>query len=113
MSRIALPPVGEWTAYWHQRVRAETRAALACDDPRIAALHVELATRCLRMAGCERLDALDKSQPRYAGSDQPRAIATPRSAKPASTEASAANGPLKPSSEKATNRPDERAAAVT
>ena len=42
---------GDQRSYWHERVRAETRAALACEDPRIAALHVELATRCLKMAG--------------------------------------------------------------
>ena len=43
-------PAGSPENYWHERVRAETRAALACDDPRIAAIHVELATRCLQMA---------------------------------------------------------------
>lgn len=34
--------------YWSSRARAETIAALRCDDPHIAALHVELATNCVR-----------------------------------------------------------------
>lgn len=36
--------------YWHGRVRAETAAALACEDAHLAALHVELAIQCLRKA---------------------------------------------------------------
>jgi hypothetical protein len=40
--------------YWSERTLAETKAALNCDDPRIAALHVDLATRCLRKALAER-----------------------------------------------------------
>lgn len=37
-------------AYWHARVIEETEAALACDDPLLAAIHVELATHCLKRA---------------------------------------------------------------
>ena len=37
-------------AYWQKRMRAETKAALACKDPVAAARHVELATHCLRRA---------------------------------------------------------------
>lgn len=40
--------VTEVEEYWNGRAVAETRAALTCDDPRIAALHVDLATRCVR-----------------------------------------------------------------
>jgi hypothetical protein len=36
--------------YWRERVLAETRAALCCEDARTAAIHVELATRCLVMS---------------------------------------------------------------
>lgn len=43
-------PAAQESGYWRDRVFAETRAALACKDARSAALHVELATRCLRMA---------------------------------------------------------------
>ena len=34
--------------YWHSRALAETKAALDSDDPHIASLHVDLATRCVR-----------------------------------------------------------------
>jgi hypothetical protein len=37
-------------SYWQERGRSEARTALACGDPHLAALHVELATRCLKMA---------------------------------------------------------------
>jgi hypothetical protein len=37
-------------SYWHRRAIAETQAALASADAHIAAIHVELATRCLRKA---------------------------------------------------------------
>ena len=50
MKSGALLLIGDRAAYWHQRGRAEAEAALACDDPRLAAIHVELATRCLKMA---------------------------------------------------------------
>lgn len=40
--------------YWNRRAVAETRHALGCNDPRIAALHVDLATRCVRQALLER-----------------------------------------------------------
>lgn len=40
--------------YWNRRALIETRAALRCDDPHIAALHVDLATRCVRNALAER-----------------------------------------------------------
>lgn len=50
MSSSPAPPAEHDTDYWHERVRAEAKAALDCDDPRIAAIHVELATHCLRMA---------------------------------------------------------------
>lgn len=36
--------------YWNNRTVAETKAALQSDDPYIASLHVDLATRCLRKA---------------------------------------------------------------
>lgn len=50
MSSSGSRSVGPDTSYWHQRGREEAHAALASDDPRIAAIHVELATHCLRMA---------------------------------------------------------------
>ena len=34
--------------YWHSRALAETKSALGSDDPHIASLHVDLATRCVR-----------------------------------------------------------------
>ena len=34
--------------YWHRRALQETKAALGSDDPQVAALHVDLATRCVR-----------------------------------------------------------------
>lgn len=111
MSSAEAALAGDHTTYWHERVRAETRAALACDDAHIAALHVEMATHCLRMAAATASDGGDQSL--YVGSDQPRAIANPRSAKPESAAAIATDGPPKPSSEKATNSPEESAAAVT
>ena len=40
--------------YWSKRARAETMAALACDYPHLASLHVDLATRCVRKAIHER-----------------------------------------------------------
>lgn len=40
--------------YWNRRAVAETRAALTCNDPHIAALHVDIATRCVRQALAER-----------------------------------------------------------
>ena len=40
--------------YWHDRALRETTAALRSDDPHVAALHVELATRCVRNALAER-----------------------------------------------------------
>ena len=40
--------------YWNQRALAETKAALGCDDPHIASLHVDLATRCVRKVLDER-----------------------------------------------------------
>jgi hypothetical protein len=46
-------PDGE-SLYWRARVLAETNAALSCEDARTAAIHVELATRCLRMAQRDR-----------------------------------------------------------
>jgi len=36
--------------YWNGRTLAETKAALASFDAHVAAVHVELATRCLRKA---------------------------------------------------------------
>ena len=50
MSGIGSPSASRDASYWHQRVREEAEAALACEDARIAAIHVELATHCLRMA---------------------------------------------------------------
>jgi len=41
-------------SYWNERALRETRAALRSDDPRVAALHVDLATRCVRNAIAER-----------------------------------------------------------
>ena len=40
--------------YWNNRTVAETKAALQSEDPRIASLHVDLATKCLRKALSER-----------------------------------------------------------
>lgn len=40
--------------YWHRRALGETTAALRSDDPHVAALHVELATKCVRNALAER-----------------------------------------------------------
>lgn len=40
--------------YWHRRALGETTAALRSDDPHVAALHVELATHCVRNALAER-----------------------------------------------------------
>lgn len=40
--------------YWNRRALAETKAALSCDDAHIAALHVDIATRCVRQALAER-----------------------------------------------------------
>lgn len=40
--------------YWNRRALAETKAALRCDDPHVASLHVDLATRCVRKALFER-----------------------------------------------------------
>ena len=45
--------------YWNRRALTETRAALTCNDPHIAALHVDIATRCVRQALLER----EQSQP--------------------------------------------------
>ena len=40
--------------YWNRRAFAETKAALGCEDARIAALHVDMATRCVRQVLAER-----------------------------------------------------------
>lgn len=40
--------------YWSRRAFSETKTALSCDDPRIAAIHVDLATRCVRQIVNER-----------------------------------------------------------
>ena len=50
MSSSGSPSMGPNASYWHQRGREEADAAIASEDPRIAAIHVELATRCLLMA---------------------------------------------------------------
>lgn len=34
--------------YWNRRALDETKAALNCDDPHVASLHVDLATKCVR-----------------------------------------------------------------
>lgn len=52
-------------SYWNKRALTETRAALRSDDPKVAALHVDLATRCVRNAIAER-DNLDEP-PRVPG----------------------------------------------
>ena len=49
MAGNAVPAAGD-AAYWCERVREETKAALACNDARAAAAHVALATQCLRRA---------------------------------------------------------------
>lgn len=53
--------------YWNRRAVAETRAALGCNDPHIAALHVDIATRCVRQALAERercvTDTVEEPQP--------------------------------------------------
>lgn len=49
MLQPEVDPLAQDAAYWRRRVHAETRAALASRDPKVAAIHVELATRCLRM----------------------------------------------------------------
>jgi hypothetical protein len=40
--------------YWSRRAFSETKTALKCDDPKIAAIHVDLATRCVRQILNER-----------------------------------------------------------
>jgi hypothetical protein len=47
-------PLSTSEQYWNRRALVETKAALRCDDPHIAALHVDLATRCVRQALAER-----------------------------------------------------------
>jgi hypothetical protein len=47
-------PVSPGEEYWSRRAVAETRVALGCNDPHIASLHVDLATRCVRQALVER-----------------------------------------------------------
>ena len=49
--------------YWNQRTFAEMKAALSCDDPRIASLHVDFATRYLRKALAEREQPEVRSTP--------------------------------------------------
>lgn len=44
----------EGEQYWNRRALVETRAALQSDDPHVAALHVDLATKCVRNALAER-----------------------------------------------------------
>lgn len=56
-------PAGQHSGYWHARVLAETEAALACDDPHTAAIHVELATHCLKRAQQERTADAPASAP--------------------------------------------------
>ena len=34
--------------YWNRRALDETKAALNCNDPHVASLHVDLATKCVR-----------------------------------------------------------------
>jgi hypothetical protein len=41
-------------AYWSRRAFVETKTAIQCDDPHIAAIHVDLATRCVRQFLQER-----------------------------------------------------------
>lgn len=48
---MALSPTED---YWNRRALAETKAALRCDDARVASLHVDLATRCVRQSLMER-----------------------------------------------------------
>lgn len=47
--------------YWNRRALAETKAALRCDDARVASLHVDLATRCVRQSLIER-ERIEKVQ---------------------------------------------------
>jgi hypothetical protein len=41
-------------AYWSRRAFFETKTAIQSDDPHIAAIHVDLATRCVRQFLQER-----------------------------------------------------------
>ena len=41
-------------AYWNRRALEEMKAALKSDDAHVAAVHVDLATRCVRNAVMER-----------------------------------------------------------
>jgi hypothetical protein len=41
-------------AYWSRRAFSETKTAIQSDDPHVAAIHVDLATRCVRQFLQER-----------------------------------------------------------
>lgn len=62
MSEKDVPAVNQ-ASYWHARVFEETDAALASDDPLVAAIHVELATHCLKLAQQEKSAGAPATEP--------------------------------------------------
>ena len=71
---MAEVPSDEFT-YHSERARGETLAAIAAEDPKVAAIHVELATQHVRRLQSQREDE--------ARTEDSQATAVPAAAEPA------------------------------